>query len=260
MNKLSIITICYNNLLQLQQTCLSVDEQTEKPFEHCIVNGSTEPEIKNWLLQSNQPSYRKWINESDDGIADAFNKGIEHSTGEIIYLLNSGDTIYDNIVLQKVIQMFTSDSSIMWCNGKLKLLRGGIWVLIGKPFEKEKLYRGMRGVLHPTIYVRKEVYIRKGLFDTKLKFAMDYDLLCRIANEKNVFINAPLAIFDPTGLSTTNYIKATKEAAKVYKKYFRNSLKLILWQWRLFFLHHLLNSRFGYLLYKMKVKLKLENK
>lgn len=259
MNKLSIITICYNNLAQLQHTCLSIDKQIEKPFEHWVINGSTEPDIKNWLLRTHQPVYRKWINEPDKGIADAFNKGINCSSGEVVYLLNSGDILYDNAVLQKVINVFNADSTIMWCNGKLKLLRGSIWVLVGKPFEKSKLYRGMRGVLHPTIYVKREVYLRKGNFNLQLKYAMDYDLLCRIADEKNIFIDAPLATFDPTGLSSVNYIKATKEAAEVYKKYFGKSFKLIFWQWRLFFLHYLLNSTLGKWLYKIKVKLRLEN-
>lgn len=260
MNTISIVTICYNNLEQLKQTCLSVDKQVEKPLEHWIIDGSTESDIKNWLNQNTQPFYRKWINEQDKGISDAFNKGINYTTGEIITLLNSGDCLYNENVLEKVVEVFKADPNIMWCNGKLNLRRGGIWVLIGKPFEKAKLYRGMRGVLHPTMYIKKELYTQIGLFNIQLKFAMDYDLLCRIAEQKNIFIDAPLATFDPTGRSTTHYLKALKEASLVYQKYFGKSIKLIFWQWRLTFLHYLLNSRLGHWLYKIKVQLKLENR
>src|SRR5215204_5564232 len=259
MNQISIITICFNNPEELQQTCASVDQQETKPFEHLIIDGSTQPAVKTWLENTGQPSYRKWICERDRGIADAFNKGVRHSSGDIIYILNSGDKIYDKTVLGRVQNVFEKDRSIMWCHGKLQLLRGGIWVAVGKPFQKSKLYRGMRGVFHPTMYVRKEVYERKGLYDVHVKIAMDYDFLCRIADEKFYFIDYPLAIFDPTGVSTSSYLEAMKESFQSYQKYYGNTLKQRFWGWRLTLLHHLLNSGLGKWLYKIKVKLKLEN-
>ena len=259
MQQFSIITICFNNPEDLIRTCSSVDEQSLPPFEHIIVDGSTKPDIRNWLEANAQPAYRKWICERDNGIADAFNKGIRMATGEITTLLNSGDTLYDETVLQRVNEVFTKDGALMWCHGKLKMQRGGIWVIVGKPFDKSKLYRGMRGVFHPTMYVKKELYSRHGLFDTNIKMAMDFDFLCRIADEKNTFIDYPLATFDPTGVSTTKYLDAMNETYSVYRKYFGKTIKQTLWSWRLSFLHYLLGSTFGKLLYKIKVKLNLEN-
>ena len=75
MNGISVITICFNNLADLQKTCQSVDKQTRQPEEHWIINGSTTDEIAKWLEETPQPVYRKWINERDRGIADALNKG-----------------------------------------------------------------------------------------------------------------------------------------------------------------------------------------
>ena len=210
--RISIVTICFNNLQDLQRTCASVDAQELHPFEHLIVDGSTNKEIVDWLTQTAQPLYRRWLHERDKGIADAFNKGIQHSKGEIIYLLNSGDELYDASVLNRVTQTFETHPHIQWCHGKLQLLRGGMWVIVGKPFEKNKLYRGMRAVFHPTMYVRREVYERRGLFDTHLRIAMDYDFLCRLADEPFYFIGYPLARFDPTGVSTTNYMQGMQES------------------------------------------------
>jgi len=259
MNRISIVTICLNNLEELKQTCSSIDEQDMSPFEHWIIDGSTKTDIKQWLENTVQPSYRKWISEKDDGIADAFNKGVLHSTGDVIYILNSGDKIYDKTALGRVTEVFERDRTVMWCHGKLNLRRGGLWVIVGKPFEKAKLYRGMRGVFHPTMYVHKEVYERRGLYDANIRIAMDYDFLCRIADEKFVFINYPLAIFDPTGISSTGYIAGMKESFTCYQKYYGKTMKQTLWGWRLTSLHLLLNSRLGKWLYKMKVKMKMEN-
>lgn len=259
MNRISIITICFNNLDDLKATCASVDGQTVHPYEHIIIDGSTKSDIKEFLENNPQPSYRKWLCERDKGISDAFNKGIKMAKGEITNLLNSGDTLYENNVLQKVQAVFEHDASVMWCHGKLNMLRGGVWVAIGKPFDKEKLYRGMRGTMHPTMYVRREMYDKHGLFDVNLKLAMDYDFLCRIANEKSVFIEDTLATFDPTGVSSENYVKAMKESFTQYRKYYGSSVKQTLWGWRLTALHQLLQSKAGKMLYALKVKMGKEN-
>ena len=81
MEQLSVITISFNNLKELQQTCDSVDYQTLHPFEHCIIDGSSNNEISEWLSNTVQPVYRKWICERDKGISDAFNKGIKLELG-----------------------------------------------------------------------------------------------------------------------------------------------------------------------------------
>jgi hypothetical protein len=54
-------------------TCRSVDEQTVPPFEHLIINGSTDSEIKDYFSNNYTAPFRKILNERDNGIADAFN-------------------------------------------------------------------------------------------------------------------------------------------------------------------------------------------
>jgi glycosyltransferase involved in cell wall biosynthesis len=233
--------------------------QTLPPFEHWIIDGSSNEEIKNWLEGQKQPPFRKWINERDKGIADAFNKGVSRSTGDVVYLLNSGDRLFDETVLEKVTAAFEKKPSMMWLHGKLKTLRGNEWVVVGKPFEKEKLYRGMRGVFHPTMFIRKEVYQRNGTYDSTIKMAMDYDMLCRMADEPSGFLDYPVAIFDPTGISSVRYLDAMHESFACYRKYFGNSVKQKLWGTRLTLLHNLLNTNAGKWLYKLKVKMGLEN-
>jgi glycosyltransferase involved in cell wall biosynthesis len=258
-SKISVITICFNNPAELQQTCLSVDKQIRPPFEHIIIDGSTNQDIRNWLESNLQPIYRKWICEPDKGISDAFNKGISKASGEITLLLNSGDELFDENVLAVVNKEFEKDPELMWCHGKLYLQRGGQWVSIGKPFDPEKLYRGMRSVFHPTMYVKKELYNKHGLFDTNVKIAMDYDFLCRISKEKFSFIDRTLARFDPKGISSNNYLEAMKECYACYRKYYGYSFKQTIWSWRLTFLYYLINSSFGKWLYKIKIKMGLEN-
>lgn len=259
MNKISVVTICYNNLEEVKRTVESVDAQTLPPHEHWIIDGSSNTAIKDWLNSSVQPAFRYSVHESDNGIADAFNKGISKATGNIIHLLNSGDVYENAAALQQVSSVFEADNELMWVSGILKTLRGGSWVYVGKPFEATKLYRGMRSVFHPTWFVKKEVYDRVGGYESKYKIAMDYDMLCRFPGEKYRFINIPIAIFDPGGISSVRYLDSLRETKQVYEKHFGKSMKLMLWQLRLRMLHALLHSSVGKLLYDIKRKLKLEN-
>lgn len=259
MNEISVITICFNNLSDLQKTCQSVDAQTRPPEEHWIINGSTTEDIAQWLEQTPQPVYRKWINERDKGIADAFNKGIDKATCPITHLLNSGDTYAANDVIEVVHAFFQKHLSVQWISGNIQLTRGGEKVIVGKPFEKDKLYRGMRSVSHPTWFVKKEVYHRTGGYSGDYKIAMDYDMMCRLAHEPYLYLPKTIAIFDDTGISSSQYIKSLEENKKVYTKHFGPSLKLTVWQWRLRLLHQLLQSNFGLWLFRLKKKLGLEN-
>lgn len=256
---ISIITICFNNLEDLLVTLLSVDKQVVKPYEHWIIDGSTDGNIKTYLETHTQPYYRKWINEKDRGIADAFNKGVYRATGEIVNMLNAGDYYFNEQTLAMVTKAFHFNPDITWLHGRYQLQRGGIWVIIGKPFQAGKLYRGMRSLSHQSMFVKKSLHEKYGWYDTALINAMDYDFVCRIRKEKFMFIKQPLVVFAPGGTTDTNYLSALEEGAKVYQRYFRSSLKLVLWQYRLKLLHYVLNSPAGKVLYKVKVWMRLEN-
>lgn len=259
MSSLSVITICFNNLADLQKTCVSVDQQTRLPEEHWVINGSTTQEIADWLEQTPQPPYRKWINERDKGISDAFNKGIGKANSEITHLLNSGDSYASADVIAEVMKEFEKNPAVQWLSGNIHMTRAGKPVLVGKAFEKDKLYRGMRSVSHPTWFVKKAVYDRAGLYNGAYKIAMDYDMMCRIADEPYLYLNKPIAVFDDTGVSNTQYLPSLRENREVYESHFGFSAKLVAWQIRLKILHHLLQTGFGKWLFGLKQKAGLEN-
>lgn len=249
---ISVVTICFNNLEDLQRTCASVDAQTYLPIEHWIINGSTKTDIADWLINTPQPFYRRFLNERDKGIADAFNKGIHRSTGSIIHLLNAGDVYTNENVLGKVAKVFELHPFVQWISGKLRIKRAGHWVEVGTAFRKGKLYRGMRGVFHPTWFVKKEVYNRIGLYDNQYKIAMDYDMLCRIFEERYAFVEKTLVVFDDNGISTNNYLETLKHNIEVYESHFGFSLFCRLWQLRLRTLHYLLGTKLGKWLFRLK--------
>jgi glycosyltransferase involved in cell wall biosynthesis len=256
--KISVITICFNNLSELIETIHSVDCQTIKPHQHFIVDGSTNSEIRDYLTQNPQPDYRQWISEPDNGIADAFNKGVRESSGNIVNMLNSGDFYVTSNVIERVQKEFQNDENLMWIYGKTFLMKGDQRVLVGKLFDPKKLYRGMRCISHQTMFVKKKLHDIHGLYDTNFKIAMDYDFVCRIAFEKSKFIEIPMIEFLPGGAGS-NVFAGLKEVKIAYEKYYGYSIKLFVWQIRLKTIHILLQTKFGLVLNRIKIWLKLGN-
>jgi glycosyltransferase involved in cell wall biosynthesis len=252
--KLSIVTICFNNLQDLIKTCISVDCQLEKPFEHIIINGSSNDEIKDWFNIQEKVEYRTMLNERDNGISDAFNKGILRSNGDVIHLLNSGDIYYDDYAIQIVSKNVNELPNINWFSGNIMLHRGGDWVKIGKPFDSQQLFKGMRAIAHPTWFIKKEVYERLGLYKN-YSIAMDYDMMCRIKDESYSYIDYTLIKFDNTGVSSLNYSRSLKQNIAVYESHFGYSIKSRIWQLRLNLLNKFLQTWFGKQVFRLKMKL-----
>ncbi|HMP92731.1 MAG TPA: hypothetical protein PKD90_07660, partial [Phnomibacter sp.] len=204
-----------------------------------------------------QPSYRGWISERDKGIGDAFNKGINKTNGSILLMLNAGDKLGETDTLQKVVNAFNKSPNIAWLHGMYLYQRAGIWVVLGKPFDPGKIYRGMRSVCHQTMYVKRTVYDKYGLYDNDLKIGMDFDFLIRIRNEKFLFLKEILAVFAPGGLSMEDFNKNLKENTRIIEKNIGISWKHRLWTIRLWMLNKILTSPIGKPLYWLKNKLGL---
>lgn len=99
--KLSIITINYNNIEGLQRTIDSIICQTWHDFEWIVIDGGSTDGSKE-LIEQYQQHLSYWCSESDKGVYNAMNKGIDKARGEYLLFLNSGDVLYNNHVLQKV--------------------------------------------------------------------------------------------------------------------------------------------------------------
>lgn len=192
--KLSIVTATYNAAQTVADSLASVARQTHPDVEHWVIDGGSRDGTQA-IVEANRSRIAGFVSERDDGIYDALNKGIRHATGDVVGFLHADDVYARDDVLATIAAAF-DDPTVDAVYGDLtyvdrkdpdKVVR--YWKA-GK-FDAARLSRGWMPP-HPTLYVRRSVYQRLGLFDTRYRISADYECVVRF-----LFVNKIRAVYIP---------------------------------------------------------------
>ena len=184
----SIITVVRNNKKALEATLKSVIDQNYQNIEYIIIDGASTDGTVELLIQY-EDQVTCWISEPDDGIADAWNKGLAICTGDIIGFLNADDFLSKNSV-HEAVQLLSSDRpSLTYSNVVLIDTSGNHQKIIYGNFRPLLLFRGL-GFLHPGSFATRSCYEKIGLFSTDYRMAMDCDWLLRCYLNDVLFIKS----------------------------------------------------------------------
>lgn len=179
--RVTIITATFNSEKYLEDCLHSINTQTYKNIEHLIIDGKSKDRTLE-IIKNNKNSSSRWISETDKGMYDAINKGMEMATGDIVGILNSDDILESDDVIEAIVKTFEG-KKIDSLYGDLeyvdpeninKIFR--IWK--GKPF-KRSLFCGGWMPAHPTFYFKKEIFNRYGGYESHFYSAADYELMSR---------------------------------------------------------------------------------
>ena len=231
--KLSIVTINRNNAAGLEKTLKSVALQTCKDFEHVIIDGASTDNsvevIKQYVENTNnQPSgllsgaegpithhQIKWISEPDKGIYNAMNKGIRMASGDYIQILNSGDSLCNEHVVEKMLKALEDCQypSLLYGN-MIKVVSDG--QVIGKSGRVEYSLRQYYSstMNHDCCYIKRSLFDEYGLYDESLKIVSDWKWFLQaigLGKVKPVYADLDVTLFDANGISETNLDLRNKE-------------------------------------------------
>lgn len=219
----SIITPSYNQGQYIEDTILSVQNQTYKNIEHLVIDGGSIDNTLDILRKYYNSIF--WISEPDQGQTNAINKGIKLAQGEIIAYLNSDD-LYLPDTIEEVIGFFTEHPEIEMVYGDIDHIdKDSRFIETVRPGKiiLENYLTGEVYLPQPSVFFRKRIIKKIGYFDESLNLAMDMDYWTRI------FLHCPLKYLQKKlakariyseAKSSSNHIKYIEEKKYILDKIF----------------------------------------
>ena len=216
--KVSIITICFNNVKGLQKTITSVKNQTYADFEYIIVDGGS-TDGSSEILAAETNAIDAFISEPDTGIYNAMNKGISIAKGVFLQFLNAGDVYTSTTALYDFVNHSLFFGDIIYGDYQFET-RGKMY-----PDELTPQFFMRSSLPHQSTLISKKVFDIIGLYDESYKIIGDraHFVKAFLSNQFQ-FQRVPIAltVFDLTGISNAPEYRALKidEDTKMFKEYF----------------------------------------
>lgn len=223
--KVSIITVCFNSQATIEDTIKSVVSQAYENIEYLILDGmSTDNTLD--IINKYRDHIDLLLSESDGGMYDALNKGIDMTSGDIIAILNSDDIYKDSQVIQDVVDAIQKNQTDA-CYGDLVYVAKNDLSRVKRYWRagayRDNYFKAGWMPPHPSFFVKKECYDKYGKFNLGLISAADYELMLRLIHKHQIklaYIPRVLVKMREGGLSNTSLfsrLRGNKEDRLAWK-------------------------------------------
>ena len=203
----SIITVVFNGIKNIEATLLSVVNQSYKRIEYIVIDGgSTDGTVE--IIKELETKIAYWVSEPDGGIYDAMNKGLERATGQWINFMNSGDRFASVDVLE-LFNARNFDADILYGDAVIE------YPTFQTYYERlplKSLWRQM-AFCHQASFVRTSI-MKEYRFDLNYKLSADFDFMYKAytSNKRFVYVNRLICFFDfKEGASINNALQSIHE-------------------------------------------------
>ena len=235
--KVSLLVTTYNAKENLSVTLENIEAQDYPDIEVLIVDGQSEDGTvdiirefadrhSNRIISDRADAYGgsitvRWISEPDCGLYDAMNKAWTMCTGDIVAVCN--DKLCTSDAVSKLVHAIElGGADCIGAHSDLVYVEGDRVVRLWRMGEGKLSQGWMPG--HPTLFLKREVYERYGIYDISLRCAADYEFMIRfLKDEKNRLAYVPevlIAMFygGTSNAGLINYWVSFKEGYRALKK------------------------------------------
>ena len=226
--RVSVIMACLNSQKHIERVMASLLAQTYGNIEHIVIDGgSADDTLK--ILDKYKHKIAYLSSEPDQGIYDAMNKGIRHSTGGILYFLNTDDRLYDKDVIKDVVDFFSRKETDFVYGDIVNFHPGTFASSIGRyPKFVTKRHFLKNTIGHPATFFKRRCFDAAGLYDIRYKIVSDYEWYLRGLYKHNlrcVHIDRIISVFQCSGASMTqaNLGRIASERKAAQELYFKPS-------------------------------------
>ena len=219
--KLSVITVVFNNVRDIERTMLSVLNQTYPNIEYLIIDGKSNDGTLE-IIKKYQNRI-KLISEKDAGIYDAMNKGLNIATGDYVLFMNSGDEIYAPDTVAKVFAA-ADDADIYYGETEMINDQGES---LGQRRHKAPEKFSWRSFKYGMSVSHQAIYIKRSLteqYNERYHLSADIDWIIRAAKKANkkriVKVAGYVAKYLVGGMSKRRHKQSLIERYAIMNRYY----------------------------------------
>lgn len=231
----SIITITYNAAKCLEQTVLSILSQSYSNIEYIIIDGASSDGTLE-IIKQYESGVSCWISEPDKGIYDAMNKGLQRATGDYVWFINAGDSLYTSDIVQQI-------ASLVQKKKVLPDIIYGETIIVdedGKSLGKRRLkapdkltwksFRMGMLVCHQSFITKRTI---APLYDLTYRYSADFEWCIRCMKNARRIYNTRMVLsnFLDGGVSTTQRKASLKERYDIMCQYYGSVSTSLLHIW-----------------------------
>nr|WP_283770023.1 glycosyltransferase family 2 protein [Mucilaginibacter sp. Bleaf8] len=217
---MSVITIVYNNVRDMERTMLSVINQTYSNIEYIVVDGaSTDGTLE--VIRKYESKVAKLVSEKDKGIYDAMNKGLAMATGDYVLFMNSGDEIY---APDTVARVFAADDDADIYYGETEMIDDA-GNSLGRRRHKAPRQFTWRGFKFGMSISHQAIYVRRSLaqpYNLQYQLSADIDWVITAAKKarKIVNVNQYVGKYLVGGMSKKKHRQSLLERFDIMKRHY----------------------------------------
>lgn len=218
---ISIIIAVYNGDQYLEGALKSIINQDYTRYEIILIDGGSTDNTKK-IIDNYKRYIHYTVSEPDNGIYDAWNKGLKVASGKWIAFLGSDDSYYPHALKSYVefISNHPDKDALEFVSSKIDLVDDNMDTIetVGKPWRWE-LFKHKMITWHVGCFHAKELFSNYGSFDETYKISGDYELLMRPkSNLKAAYLPSSTVMMRIGGVSTTLLFKAIDETYRAKVK------------------------------------------
>lgn len=218
--RLSVITVVYNNVRDIERTIQSVISQSYSNIEYLIIDGgSTDGTLE--VIEGYKDSIAVLVSGKDNGIYDAMNKGLQLASGDYVLFMNSGDEIYSP---QTVEDVFNSvpDADIYY--GEAEMYNDA-WQSLGRRRHQAPKQLNYYSFKYGMSVSHQAIYIRRSLcppYDPEYQLSADIHWILTILKKADKVVNVQnyVAKYLVGGMSKKRHRQSLIERYHIFRRHY----------------------------------------
>ena len=220
--KISILMATWNCNPLLSAFFRSLEEQSPGGWELLILDNCSSdglPQLVRQYQVAHPDHLIRFSSQADVGIYDAWNRGVELARGTYLCFIGSDDTFVSPESLQHLLGLTSSSVDLITVRNSYYSANGRFLRDWGNSWRWERMRESMN-IAHPGMLVRRDLFIKYGLYDINFKICGDYEWFLRLpATLSSIHSDLSVLKIVQSGVSHTKIRHVYSETYRAQRKH-----------------------------------------